>query len=140
MSLPIKTEQIVRKLYSKLLYYKDGQIYFQDKSISRLPMTYNVGCNDYSSDYYIRSRSKDHTLHIDTLVMFNWEYPDDLEFCTVFSHRGRIELDLNEKLSDQSCMVLYEHNLDIVCKSGKFHYDRKSVERRYTIENIINHE
>ncbi len=46
--------------------------------------------------------------------------------------------DLN--LSDQSCIALYEHNIDIAYNAGNrtVYYDREAIIRKHTIQNIIN--
>lgn len=134
-------EQTIRKLYSDLLYLKEGLIYFHDKGLSSGPIdNYYIGHKSNSSEYYIRIYTKEYTLLIDTLVVFCRDYPDDLEYASVFSHRGTLELDLKYKLSVDTCMALYEYNIVISCTRDLFHYDRVGIERSHTINNIINHE
>lgn len=125
-------------MYPGLFYYKGDKLYYHDKSISSGPAeNYYIGHHANTNQYSIRVYSNGQGLIIDTKVGFDPNHPLDLEYANAFNHFGLLELTLGERLSDESCLALYEYNIVISSKNSEIHYDRVSIERNHTIKNII---
>lgn len=133
MKIQRSAYEIIDKDYPGLIQFGDGLMYFSDQSISKSSLSYYTSEPDIN---YIISGSG-FTLYGEylTLVLFNYKAS------------GTLLMDYDLKLSNETCMGLYEYNIHICynandTKWDEHHkyiaYDRQAIEREYVIKDIIN--
>lgn len=117
--------------YPGLLALHDEILYLSDQTISSLPLNYKLRGNSIQ------------------LIGFDFDislYFDNINFLDGAS-AGGMYMKYDFGLSDQSCINLYKHNFTISYTDkdspkangfGNVEYDRQVIERRHTINNIIN--
>lgn len=113
---------LVQKMYPSLLSLINGELFLNDSSICMDALDCKVRANDIlltGLDFSIQLCS------IDGFVL------------------GFLRMDFDFELSDATCLWLYSYGIEIKynCPMSltEVKYDRKLIERRNTIKNIINH-
>ncbi len=118
-----------------LFYKKDGHYYFTDPSLSLDYLVSGFKMNGIFEEFSIRGRLIDDDIALD--MSFYGEIG-----------QGVLTVPMSLNLSDQSCMDLFNHAIDITYTVYTLHdntvrtlyYDKQAIIRRYNIAQIINHE
>ncbi len=132
------TMKILDSHGSKGYYFKDTSVstdcfgmYMEDHKLMGGSQVYQLSYHSTNDD-----RSFNNT-HVFTFYIVINETPGSI--------RGKVTMGDDYKLSDETCMLFFNLNLNICYAiernfSDFVYYDRTVIERRYAIKNIIEHQ
>lgn len=117
---------IGRLHYNLVEFSHNGDLYMVDKTIDSEPIGYYIWYSRRDKQYSVSLYGKGFIININT---------------TSLGHQGIFNMEYDLGLSLESCMGLYDYNLEVLCGDECNNpYNRLSIERQWAIKNIINDE
>lgn len=123
-----------RRVFDTIEGFYPGLVVLRDKML-------------YLSDSSISEENLEYVIITDSIRLIGDEFSMSLYGKDKHGNTGTLRMEYDFELSEQSCMDLFKYNLMIYYKEadaskanqfGYVIYDRVSIERNYTIKNIIN--
>ncbi len=107
------------------------KFYFKDRTISTFPLKHSYTGNLSTNLYHLCLRC--HHRYVELILTQNTSQP---------GKRGELEVHKSKVISKESCVALFEQGIMIFYRNSadteKIYYDRVAIERKVTIEKLLN--